>query len=391
MKQSACCLCIIFFLISCKTKKTLFTNLPASATGVTFANTIKEDDFVNVINYEYMYNGGGVGIADFNNDSLLDIYFTGNFVSNKLYLNKGSFKFTDVTDSANVTGYGKWNKGVSIVDINNDGWQDIYICAGVLSDSNLRKNILYINQGVDKATGIPHFENKAEEYGLADAASSHMAAFFDYDNDGDLDVYVVENAFDGTYANEYRPIIKDGSKSNTDKLFKNNWNNALKHPVFEDVSKQAGVQIEGYGLGVAITDINKDGWMDIYVSNDYLSNNLLYINNKNGTFTDKCGAYFKHTSKNAMGNDIADINNDGLQDIIEVDMAPGDNYRQKMMMNDIGYHTYQNNAMYGYMTQYARNMLQLNVGTNNNLNDTTTQAVFAEIAYSSGVANTDWS
>jgi hypothetical protein len=391
MKQLCCCLTVVVFLFSCKTKKTLFSNLSYTTTGITFANTIKEDDYINVLNYEYMYNGGGVGVADFNNDSLPDIYFTGNFVPNKLYLNKGNFKFTDITDTANVAGEGKWNKGVSIVDINNDGWQDIYICAGVLGDSNLRKNILYINEGVDKKTGIPHFENKAEEYGLADAASSHMAAFFDYDNDGDLDVYVVENAFDGTYANEYRPIIKDGSKSNTDKLFKNNWNATLNHPVFEDVSKQAGIQIEGYGLGVAITDINKDGWLDIYVSNDYLSNNLLYINNKNGTFTDKCAAYFKHTSKNAMGNDIADINNDGLQDIIEVDMAPGDNYRQKMMMNDIGYSTYQNNAMYGYITQYARNMLQLNVGNNNNLNDSTTQPVFSEIAYSSGVANTDWS
>ncbi len=378
------------FLFSCKSKKTLFSALDVKQTGIAFSNDIKEDDFFNVINYEYLYNGGGVAIGDFNNDSLPDIYFTGNMVSNKLYLNKGNLKFEDITANANVGGEGKWSKGVSVIDINNDGLLDMYICAAVLGDADKRKNILYINKGIGK-DGIPIFENNATAYGLDDNASSNMASFFDYDNDGDLDVYIVENAFDGTYANEYRPIITDGTKSNTDKLFRNDWDASLQHAVFTDVSKQAGIQIEGYGLGVGITDINKDGWMDVYVSNDYLSNNLLYINNKNGTFTDQCSKYFKHTSKNAMGNDIADVNNDGLQDIVELDMAPGDNFRQKLMMNDVSYQNYQNNGIFGYMMQYARNTFQLNQGFNNNKNDSTTFPIFSEIAYSSGIAQTDWS
>jgi enediyne biosynthesis protein E4 len=378
-------------LCSCNKEQKLFQALSSSQTGITFSNSIVENNNYNILNYEYLYNGGGVAIGDFNNDSLQDIYFTGNLVSNALYLNKGNFSFKDVTKEANVTGEGKWCKGASVIDINNDGLLDIYVLAGVIKDSVKRKNILYINKGIDKSTGIPSFSNEAEAYGLADATSSQMAAFFDYDKDGDLDVYILENDLDGTYPNAYRPIIKDGSKPNTDKLFRNDFNTQLGHAVFTDVSKQAGIQIEGYGLGVSITDINNDGWPDVYVSNDYLSNNLLYINNKDGTFTDRCADYFKHTSKNAMGNDIADINNDGLQDIIEVDMAPADNYRQKMMMNDISYQTYQNNAIYGYMTQYARNMLQLNTGMYKGGNDSIHKPVFAEIAYSAGIAHTDWS
>ncbi len=390
MNYTHCLFVILIFIISCSKKKPLFELLSSKKTGITFNNNIIEDEVFNVMNYEYLYNGGGVGVGDFNNDGLQDIYFTGSLVSNTLYINKGNMTFTDATKQAKVSGEGKWCKGVSVVDINNDGLLDLYLCAGVLNDTTARKNILYINKGVDKVTGIPIFANEAEAYGLADMASSQMAAFFDYDKDGDLDVYILENDLDGSYANTYRPIVTDGSKPNTDKLFRNDWHETLKHGVFTNVSKQAGIQIEGYGLGVHITDINNDGWPDIYVSNDYLSNNLLYVNNKNGTFTDKCADYFKHTSKNAMGNDIADINNDGLQDIIELDMAPADNYRQKMMMNDISYQTYQNNALYGYITQYARNSLQLNMGMRN-VNDSTEVPVFSEIAYSAGIAQTDWS
>lgn len=381
----------IFLLAACKQKKPLFREVKPEKSGIHFNNEIKEDAELNVLYYEYIYNGGGVGIGDFNNDSLPDIYFTGNRVTNKLFINRGNMKFEEVTKAAGVSGNGKWCKGASIVDINNDGLDDIYVSAAVLLPAPERKNLLYVNQGADKTTGIPLFKEEAEEYGLADSSSTQMSAFFDYDNDGDLDVYLLVNELDGTYPNEFRPIRKDGSWPNTDKLLRNDWNDSLKHPVYTDVSKQAGILIEGYGLGLSIADINKDGWKDIYVSNDYLSNNHLYINNQDGTFTDRCNEYFKHTSKNAMGNDIADINNDGLADIIELDMAPADNYRLKMINNSISYQTFQNSPQYGYIYQYARNTLQINQGPRVLANDSIGPPVFSEIAYYSGIAQTDWS
>ena len=383
----------LFFIFfpSCDQTQTAFRMVPSSKSGISFNNLITDNESLNVLNYEYIYNGGGVGVGDFNNDGLDDIYFSGNQVANKLYLNKGQLKFEDITTAAGVEGQGKWCKGVSVADINQDGWMDIYVSAAVASDAAKRKNILYINQGMDAGKGIPVFKDMAEAYGLADASNTHMAAFFDYDNDNDLDVYLLLNDLDGTYPNEFRPIRKDGSWPNTDKLLQNNWDSAKQHPVFTDVSYQAGILIEGHGLGVNIADINKDGWKDIYVSNDYLSNNILYINNGNGTFTDRCAEYLKHTSKNAMGNDIADINNDAWPDIIETDMAPAGHYRQKMMYSDIGYQTFQNSARFGYMHQYPRNTLQLNRGLVTRPGDTTNQPIFSEIAYFSGVAHTDWS
>lgn len=381
----------VIFLGACKKKKSLFREVKGDKSGIHFNNEIKEDRELNVLYYEYIYNGGGVGIGDFNNDSLPDIYFSGNLVPNKLYINRGNMKFEDVTDAVGVNGNGKWCKGVSVVDINNDGLEDIYVSAAVLLPASERKNLLYVNKGTDKATGIPSFKEEAGEYGLADTSSTHMSAFFDYDNDGDLDVYLLVNELDGTYPNEFRPIRKDGSWPNTDKLLRNDWNDSLKHPVFTDVSRQAGILIEGYGLGLSIADINNDGWKDIYVSNDYLSNNNLYINNQDGTFTDRCNEYFKHTSKNAMGNDIADINNDGWADVIELDMAPADNYRLKMINNPISYQTFQNSPQFGYMHQYARNTLQINQGPRMLDNDSIGQPVFSEVGYYSGMAHTDWS
>lgn len=384
-------LLLICILCSCKKSPQLFRQIRAEQSGIQFSNIVKESPELNILNYEYMYNGGGVGIGDFNHDSLPDIYFTGNLVTNKLYLNKGNLQFEDITETAGVNGNGKWCKGVSIVDINQDGWDDIYVCAAVLPDSNARRNLLYVNQGLDKQTGKPTFKDLAAEYGLDDASNTHMAAFFDYDNDGDLDVYLLINDLDGTYPNEFRPIRTDGSWPNTDKLLQNNWDSTKSHGVYSDVSSKAGMLIEGHGLGVNITDINQDGWKDIYVSNDYISNNILYINNHDGTFTDQCAKYFKHSSKNAMGNDIADINNDGLMDIVEMDMMPADRYRQKMMYNDISYQTYQNFARFGYMHQYAHNTLQLNQGFVRTEKDSIVKPVFAEIAYFSGIAQTDWS
>lgn len=389
--RSLAVILIGIILLQACTQSTLFREISPEKSGIDFSNTISESAELSVLNYEYIYNGGGVGVGDFNNDSLTDIYFTGNMVSNALYINQGDLKFQNITKEAGVDGQGKWNKGVSIIDINNDGWMDIYVCSAVYSDSNARKNILYVNQGINEQTGLPFFKDEAAAYGLDHPSNTHMAAFFDYDNDGDLDVYLLLNDLDGTYPNEFRPIRKDGSWPNTDKLLENHFDSSMHHPVFTDVSTRAGILIEGHGLGVSIADINQDGWKDIYVSNDYLSNNILYINNKNGTFTDQCAAYFKHTSKNAMGNDIADINNDGLPDVIEMDMMPADQYRQKLMHSDISYQNFQNSERFGYMYQYPRNTLQLNRGKYVKENTSEEIPSFSEIAHLSGIAQTDWS
>ena len=376
--------------ISCK-QSPLFSFVSSSHSGIHFNNTITETDSVNVLDQENVYNGGGVGIGDFNNDGLQDIYFTGNLVSNKLYINQGNFEFLDVTDQAKVTGNGKWCRGVTVVDINNDGLQDIYVCATLKKDAKQRENLLYINEGADKS-GVPHFSEMAKAYGLADTSQGTQAAFFDYDNDGDLDVYVVNNEiikFD--FPNRFRPAVKDGSHPSTDKLFRNDWNDSLHHPLFTNVSKQAGITIDGYGHAVTITDINRDGWKDIYVTNDYLSNDLLWINNHNGSFTNKLSTYFKHTSANAMGNDVTDINNDGLMDVIALDMNPEDNFRKKMMLNANSYQTYQNSDYFNIQYQYVRNTLQLNQGPRVLQNDTIGEPIFSDVSFFAGMAETDWS
>ncbi len=358
--------------------------------GINFSNTIVDNDTLNVLDVENIYNGGGVGIGDFNNDGLQDVYFAGNMVSNKLYLNKGNFEFNDVTNEAAVTGEGHWCRGVSVIDINNDGRMDIYLSASLMKNSKLRENILYINQGTD-AKGIPHFKNMATAYRLNDTSHSTMAAFFDYDNDGDLDMYQVENEIlKDQYPNTFRTVQQHSEHPNTDKLFRNDWNAEMQHPVFTNVSAEAGITIEGYGHGVSIADINRDGWQDIYVTNDFLSNNTLYINNHNGTFTNEANTYLKHTSENSMGQDIVDINNDGLADIIEADMNPEDNFRKKMMMNPLGYQRYKNNDYYNYQYQYVRNVLQLNCGPRVEA-DTIGAPIFADIAFYAGIAETDWS
>jgi ASPIC and UnbV/FG-GAP-like repeat len=338
-----------------------------------------------------IYNGGGVGIGDFNNDGLPDIYFTGNTVSNKLYLNKGNYKFEDITEQAGVTGEGKWCRGVSVIDINNDGWPDIYVCATIKSNPEQRRNLLYINQGVDK-NGIPHFKEMSREYGLGDTLYSTMAEFFDYDNDGDLDMYLTVNEIPkGFNTNLFRPIVTDGSFPSTGRLYRNDWNDSLKHPVFTDVSKQAGITVEGFGHDATIVDINRDGWKDIYVTNDFLGDDILYVNNHDGTFTNKVQSYFKHTSANGMGQDIEDINNDGLADLVELDMSPPDNYRRKMFLNANNYLMYQNTERFGYQYQYVRNSLQLNQGSRVNNGDSIGDPIFSDISFYSGVAETDWS
>ena len=380
-----------FFLYSCG-NETVFTKLPAEETNITFSNRITELDTMNVLTFEYVNNGGGVALGDFNNDKLVDVYFTGNQVDNKLYLNKGNFKFDDVSKKANVEGKGKWCSGVALVDINNDKLLDIYVSATVKKVASERANLLYVNQGVGK-DGVPIFKEMAQEYGIADTTHTTNSVFFDYDNDSDLDLFVLVNEMDDNrFPNKYHDKIVDGSSKRTSRLYRNDFSKTLNHPVYTNVSKESGILIEGYGLGVNITDINRDGWKDIYVTNDYLTNDLLYINNHNGNsslpqFTDQARDYFKHTSYSAMGNEVEDLNNDGLVDILAVDMMPADNYRKKMMTPANNYLSYQNNEQFHYTYQYPRNTLQVNQG----VNPKTGKPVFSEMGLLSGIAETDWS
>ncbi len=360
---------------------TLFRLLPDSRTGITFNNTIFESDSLNILNQANIYNGGGVGIGDFNNDGLADIYLAGNMVSNKLYLNKGAMAFNDITAAAGVGGDGRWCTGVSVVDINADGWLDIYVAASFRKGAAGRKNLLYINRGVNEK-GEPSFKEEADAYGLGDTGFSTQGVFFDYDRDGDLDMYLVVNELnDPKTPIRYRTKVKDGTARNNDKLFRNNGNDT-----FTDVSQEAGILIEGWGHAVAISDFNLDGWPDIYVSNDFISNDLLYINNRDGSFNNQVADYIKHQSWNAMGTDAVDVNNDGLVDIISLEMLPEDNMRKKTMLSGNEYFNYFNSRRYGYEHQYVRNVLQLNAGTT-----AAGQTIFSEVGQMAGIHETDWS
>lgn len=376
---------VVFILCSCKKNDERFEMLSAGSTGIEFNNLIADNDTFNILTYEYIYNGGGVAIADFDNDGLQDIYFTGNIVSNALYLNKGNLGFEDITSASGAGGENKWCSGVAVVDINGDGWQDIYVCATTYSDPERRRNILYINQGLN-SNGIPTFKDHAGLYNVNDSSYTTNAAFFDYDNDNDLDLILINNKMtDGQRANVY--TNKEQANDRVDKLFRNDWNDELKHPVFTDVSKEAGIIYDGYSLGLNVTDINQDGWNDIYIANDYLTNDLVYVNQRDGTFKDLSKDYLKHTSHSAMGNDVVDINNDGLPDVIVVDMLPEDNYRKKTMLGPNNYTAYINNERYGFQYQYVRNTLQLNRGQD----PVSKNPVFSEIGFLSGISSTDWS
>lgn len=370
--------CLVVFTGCRQSSDTMFELLSSEETGITFSNTIAETDSFNILTYEYIYNGGGVAVADFNNDGLQDVFFTGNEVPNKLYLNKGAMRFEDVTAHANVNVAGRWNSGVVVVDFNNDGWQDLYVCATMKRDSSDRANMLFLNKGSIKGAS-PVFEEVAAQYGIADTGYSTMASFFDYDRDGDLDLYVLTNQeLKGTPSN-YREKITDGSSPNNDRLYRNNGNGT-----FTNVAKEAGIVFEGFGLGLGIADFNRDGWPDIYVSNDFVSNDLLYINNGNGTFTNRIAEMMRHQSSSSMGNDAADFNNDGLPDVITVDMLPETNDRKKTTINNKSYQTYTNNERYHYEYQYVRNMLQVNNGSQHGM-------AFNEIGHLSGVYQTEWS
>lgn len=362
----------------CKSRKgdTLFEEVSPNYSGIDFSNTIIESDTFNILTNEYIYNGGGVGAGDFNNDGLTDLFFTGNQISNKLFVNKGKLKFEDVSKDAGIEAPEKWSQGIALVDINADGWLDIYVCATMYSDSLRRENMLFVNQGGTPG-GVPTFKEMAREYGINDNGWSTNAAFLDYDKDGDLDLYVLTNVQSGRIPTNYRPKIVDGTAANTDRFYKNNGDGT-----FSVANREAGILSEGFGLGLAIADVNNDSWPDIYVSNDFLSNDLLYINNGDGTFTNKLGEYIRHSSQFSMGNDIADVNNDGLVDIVTLDMLPETNFRKKTTIGKNVYQVYINNEKFNYEYQHVRNMLQLNNGAG---------IPFSEIGFLSEIFETDWS
>ncbi len=360
-----------------------FTSLPSSQTNITFNNIITEDDSVNLIYSAYAYMGAGVGVGDFNNDGLPDIFFGASQESSKLYINKGNFVFEDITVAAGVQ-TSSWITGVTIVDINGDGFDDIYLCASYWSDPSKRENKLFINDG------NLHFTEMSAAYGLNDNSFSTLAVFLDYDKDGDLDMYLVNHFNDHKTSNNIIPRKTSITSPIRDKLFRNNGIDKKKgHPVFEDVSLSAGILENGYGLGVAVSDINNDGWPDLYVANDYLENDVLWINNRNGTFTNTIKKSARYQSYSSMGVDAGDINNDGYSDIISLDMMPQDNYRNKMMYSFMSYDRFVMERRAGYEPQFVRNMLQLNNGVRY-MNDTPV-VFFSEVGRLAGIAETDWS
>ncbi|WP_419213416.1 VCBS repeat-containing protein [Maribacter sp. X9] len=361
-------------------RSSLFKLLPKEKTNIFFENTLKEGLNANVLVYEYLYNGGGIASGDFNNDGFQDLYFTSNMGENKFYLNEGGFKFKDVTTISRVTGrHGPWKTGITSVDINGDGKLDLYLCySGALPDAK-RKNQLFINQGND-VNNVPIFKEQAEEYGLASPGYSNQGYFFDYDKDGDLDMLLLNhNPKSLPILNEVstKQFLKKDDPLQGLRLFEQS------NGKFVDITIKSGVSGSAltYGLGIGISDVNNDGWQDFYISNDYTVPDYLYINNKNGTFTDELGLQMGHTSHFSMGNNIADINNDGWQDIFTLDMLPEENKRQKLLLSPDNYEKFNLNLRSGFHHQYMRNMLQLNNGNN----------TFSEIGQLSGISNTDWS
>lgn len=389
---------LLLWLAGCQSQPTLFKKLSGSDTGISFANKLDEDSGsdstrLNILEYLYYYNGGGVATGDLNNDGLLDLYFVSSQGKNTFYLNKGGLKFEDVTDRAGVGGSATWQTGVSMADVNGDGLLDIYVCAVGKYKSCKGHNELYINQGVGK-DGVPVFAEKAKEYGLAFEGFSTQATFFDYDRDGDLDCYLLTHATHSvsSYDKVSARALRDNEAG--DHLYRNDRLAAVdsgsKQPLptatadcyFTDVSAQAGIYgaAMGYGLGVVTADFNNDGWDDIYVSNDFHEDDYFYINQRNGTFREEVKSHFKHLSKYSMGCDVADVNNDGRLDVFTSDMHPPDEVTEKMSLGEDAYDIYQYKLQFGFYNQYSRNALQLNVGNER----------FADAGILAGVSSTDW-
>ena len=386
----------LFLLSACQEKEeqSLFQLIEGEDSGILFTNSLIENDSINVLEFMNIYTGGGVAAGDVNNDGLPDLYFSGNMESSRLYLNRskgGKIKFEDITEKAGVeTNY--WATGVNMLDINQDGLTDIYVCASGSRSSVDKKNKLYINQGLKE--GVPVFKELAAEYGLDDANYTTQAAFFDYDLDGDLDVFMVVNHAENFKSNTINVPVRLAEEFDQDRsprLYKNFAverlnKEAVPGKQFMDVSLEAGIKEIGYGLGIAISDLNNDGWPDVYVTCDFLTNDILYENNQDGTFTNKIADYFTYTSYAGMGVDIADINNDGKTDIGVVDMTPEDNFRLKSMRHRPNYHRLMNELKKGYAPQFSQNTLQLNNGKGSN-----EKVSFSEISRLAGVHHTDWS
>ena len=372
---------MLVILAGCSSKKKmehpLFEALDSKRTGLNFSNDLSYNKDFNLFKYMYFYNGSGVGAGDFNNDGLIDLFFGSNQHENKLYLNEGHLKFKDVTQAAHIPQDGGWSTGISVVDINNDGLLDIYICRVGNYEILHSKNQLLINQGVDK-NGVPQFVDKAHEYGLDFSGFSTQAAFFDYDKDGDLDMFLLNHSVheNGTFRPRSEFVNTYHSLSG-DRIFRNDGN------VFTDVTKETGINSTaiGYGLGIAIADINLDGYPDIYVGNDFHENDYLYINQKNGTFKEDGEEELMHTSQFSMGVDVADVNNDAYPEIISVDMLPSDPYILKRSLGEDAYDIFNYKISVGYSHQYTRNNLQFN----------RRNGMFSEMGLYSGVAATDWS
>ncbi|MDQ3673437.1 MAG: VCBS repeat-containing protein, partial [Gemmatimonadota bacterium] len=354
----------------------LFTRMPSSYTGVRFENRLTDTREMNVFTYRNYYNGGGVALADLTGDGLPELLLTSNQGGSKLYLNKGDFRFTDVTAKAGVEGKGYWATGATFADVNGDGLLDIYVCYAGNVTGQRRANELYINNGPGK-DGVPTFTEAARAYGIADEGYSTHAAFFDYDRDGDLDLYLVNNSFRPAASFGMRNIRHIRNALGGHKLYRNDGK------TFTDVSEKAGIYGSeiGFGLGVTVGDVNRDGWPDIYVSNDFFERDYLYINNRDGTFTEDIERQMPSISYSSMGLDMADINNDGWLDIYVTDMLPEDEHRLKTTGMFEGWDIYQTKLKNDYHHQFARNMLHLNNGN----------GTFSEIGQMAGVARTDWS
>ncbi|GMQ24274.1 VCBS repeat-containing protein [Algoriphagus sp. oki45] len=348
-----------------------FEKVNPKSSGVTFKNQLKEDRENNILRYEYFYNGAGVAIGDLNNDGLDDLFFTGNMVSNRLYRNLGKLKFEDVSKSSGTQGKSSWTTGVSMADVNGDGLLDIYVCYSGKGPDSSRKNELWINKGNFK------FEEKAEEFGIADPSNSTQALFFDYDLDGDLDLFLLNHNIQVINEMEFDAARSGRHPTAGDKLYRND------EGKFIDVSEEAGIKgyALGFGLGVVSSDINQDGWPDLLVTNDYIEQDYLYINQRDGTFKDLLTDYLSHISHFSMGADIADITNDGRQEIFTLDMLPEDNERQKLLYGPENYEQYDLMIRRKFHHQLMRNMLHLNLG----------EGKFAEVGQLAGISNTDWS
>ena len=377
---------LLFFalsILSCKEEiinpsdKPLFRYVDTKTSSVSFENKLKELKDRNIGFYDYFYNGAGVGVADFNNDGLEDIFFAGNDASNKLYINKGDLQFADVTESSGLLSR-KWSTGVSIVDINKDGLMDIYVCnGGPYLDSTMIANDLFINQG-DQT-----FKESSAEYGLNIPSRSIQASFFDMDNDGDLDLWVINHGLrnrgksPAEWFNKFNEITKSKADMEVNNLFRNEGNNR-----FTNISHEAGIQKPGFSLGLVINDFNDDGYLDVYVANDYFIPDFLFINNQNESFTDKAKSNFSHLSYYSMGADMADINNDGLDDLITVDMTPDDHIRNKTLMASMNTFLFEFlSKTLDFTPQYMFNSLYINNGS----------GIMSDIGHYAGVSQSDWS